>query len=81
LLGIYHLGEDTYADASTRDNAIPLEGSQGLTLHVTAVVLWQVKDKLRIGITGGAPVIARDARPDGLTRKFVLAPEIRWSLN
>jgi hypothetical protein len=81
LLGIYHLGEDTYADPSNHDKVIQIEGSQGLTLNVTAVVLWKVKDKLRIGITGGAPVIARDARPDGLTRKFVLAPEIQWTLN
>ncbi len=80
LLGIFHLGKDEYTDANVSFEPIPIDGSEGLTLNITAAVWWQVNRKLRVGITGGAPVIAREVRPDGLTRSFVVAPEISWNL-
>jgi hypothetical protein len=80
LLAIYHLAEDTYIDASIRNTPIPLEGSHGLTLNITTAVLFTLNDNVKIGLTAGAPVVVRDVRPDGLTRSFVLAPEIQWIL-
>ena len=73
LLGIYHLGEDTF------QKGIAIKGSDGLTLNLTAGGWWQINKRITIGITGGTPVIARDVRPDGLTRKFVLAPELSYN--
>ncbi|MVM36817.1 hypothetical protein GO730_02595 [Spirosoma sp. HMF3257] len=76
LLGIYHLGEDTYTDASSKRLAIA--GSQGLTLNATLAGWWTVNPKMRIGFTAGTPFVTREIRPDGLTRSIVFAPEISW---
>lgn len=73
LLGIYHLGEDAY------EKMTPIAGSKGLTLNITAGGWWKLSNRLTVGITGGAPLMARDARPDGLTRKFVITPEISYN--
>ncbi len=80
LLGIYHLGKDTYIDANTSAAPIPIKGSEGLTLNATAIARYQVSNKFSIGLSGGVPLVVRDVRPDGLTRKFVIAPEIIFKL-
>lgn len=79
LLGIYHLSEDTYIDGNISNGPIPIIGSQGLTLNVTLAGSWNVSEKLTIGFSAGAPVVARDVRPDGLTRSIVISPEISWN--
>jgi hypothetical protein len=33
---------------------------------------------MEFGITAGFPIIVRDARPEGLTRKFVAAPSFAY---
>ncbi len=76
LLGIYHLGEDTYIDANISTKPIPIKGSKGITLNATAGINYQVNKKIGIGISGGVPLVVRDVRPDGLTRSFVFSPEI-----
>lgn len=76
LLGIYHLGDDIYIDRNISNKPISLTGSKGLTLNGTAAIRYKVNDKFSIGLSGGAPFIVRDIRPDGLTRKFVVSPEI-----
>lgn len=70
LLGIIHMGNDTYFDPT--DNVRKdIENSQGLTLNVTGGISknW---GKYTLGTDLGFPVITREARPDGLTRTFVL---------
>jgi hypothetical protein len=79
LLAIYHLEEDTYVDANISDDQISIAGSQGLTLNMTLAGLWTLSDRLALGFSAGTPLIFRDVRPDGLTRKIVFAPEIRWN--
>ena len=76
LLGIYHLGEDTYTDAGGK--ALRISGSEGFTVNATLAGWWTVNPKMRIGFTGGIPLIIREVRPDGLTRSIVFAPEISW---
>lgn len=76
LLGIYHLGTDTYTDQTGRSRAIA--GSDGLTLNATLAGWWNVSPRTRLGFTGGVPLIVREVRPDGLTRSVVFAPEISW---
>ena len=79
LLSIYHIAEDTYIDANVSNNPIAIRGSQGLTLNATFSGSWNVNKDLSIGFLAGAPLVARDVRPDGLTRSFVFSPEIRWN--
>ena len=79
LLGIYHLGEDTYIDGSVSNKAIPIKGSSGITVNVTLAAWYKVGKKFQAGITGGVPLLVRDVRPDGLTREFVIGPEISFS--
>lgn len=78
-LGIYHLGKDTYINASISNRPIAIEGSEGLTLNLTASLQYEINKKLRFSIVGGSPVVVRDVRPDGLTRSFVLTPELTWT--
>ena len=78
LLGIYHLGQDTYIDAAMSKMPIPISGSDGLTLNATFAAWHQVSSRIKIGLTGGVPLVVRDVRPDGLTRSFVVAPEISF---
>lgn len=75
LLGIYHLGNDTYINGNVSNQPIVLVGSRGLTLNGIAAVLYRINNKFSIGLSGGVPFVVRDIRPDGLTRKFVLSPE------
>lgn len=75
LLGIYHLGKDSYIDGNISNKPIEIAGSEGLTLNGTAAAWYQVSNKFSIGLTGGVPFVVRDVRPDGLTRSFVIAPE------
>ncbi len=76
LLGIYHLGEDTYIDGNESSKPIALIGSEGLTLNCTASAWYRIHSKFSVGLLGGVPFVVRDVRPDGLTRKFVFTPEI-----
>lgn len=76
LLGIYHLGEDSYIDGNISNKPISLKGSSGLTLNGTLSVFYKANQKISLGIVSGMPFIVRDIRPDGLTRKFVVSPEL-----
>lgn len=78
LLNIYHLGMDRYTAVTPSQRVVAIEGSGGLTINITGGAWYQASKKLRIGISGGTPALARDVRPDGLTRQWVLSPEINW---
>lgn len=79
LLGIYHLGEDTYIDANISNKPIAINGSAGLTLNATASLEYMLNQRCSVGLVGGVPLVVRDVRPDGLTRSFVLSPQIRYN--
>lgn len=79
LLGIYHLGNDSYIDGNVSNRPIPIRGSDGLTLNASVAAWYKVSKKCSIGLTGAMPLVVRDLRPDGLTRSFVLSPEISWA--
>jgi hypothetical protein len=76
LLAVYHLGHDTFRDDS--DETQTLRGSEGLTLNSTLLATWKF-NKLQISLAAGVPWIVRDVRPDGLTRSWVISPEIAWT--
>ena len=76
LLGIYHLGNDTYINGNISNKPIELQGSEGLTLNGTLAALYQINTSFSLGLSGGVPFVVRDIRPDGLTRHFVISPEL-----
>jgi hypothetical protein len=74
LLGIYHLGKDSYTNAANTE--LRLQGSEGLTLNGTVIASYKASKRFSIGLSGGVPFVVRDIRPDGLTRKFSISPEL-----
>lgn len=76
VLAIYHIFDD---EIITQNNdLIPIDGSQGITLNITALFGYRINEKFDVGLTTGFPVLVRDARPDGLTRKFVVSPSLTY---
>ena len=69
ILPIYHLAKDKYTDELNIEKEII--GSQGLTLNGNIYLDYRVNSKNTIQINMGMPFIARDVRPDGLTRNFI----------
>ncbi|XOV93102.1 MAG: hypothetical protein ACFHWX_00020 [Bacteroidota bacterium] len=69
LLPIYHLNNDRYTDEF--DVSREIDGSRGLTLNGTMYLDYELNGNSTIQINMGMPFIARDARPDGLTRHFI----------
>jgi hypothetical protein len=76
LLAIYHLGEDTYLDASNVRK--PIVGSDGLTLNGTLFAQYSINKSHKLELSLGTPFVVRDSRPDGLTRSIVATLEWKW---
>lgn len=70
LLPIYHLGNDKYVDEL--NNTQEISDSKGLTLNATLYLDFAISNTSTFQINAGAPFIVREARPDGLTRSFVI---------
>jgi len=78
LLPIYHIANDKYSDGE--GDQMTIEGSQGLTLNGTLFLGYRINDVHSLELNMGTPFITRDARPDGLTRKYVAGLEYKISL-
>ncbi len=70
LLPIYHLLNDKYTDTMGIEKSI--DGSQGLTLNGNLYFDYHTSTKSALQLSLGVPLVVRDARPDGLTRHFVM---------
>jgi len=66
ILPIYHLGNDSYVDSTGLRSEII--GSRGLTLNLNVFLQYRVNASNHIEISAGAPIIAREVRPDGLSQ-------------
>jgi len=77
LLGIYHLGNDSYLDGNKMRMEIPK--SSGLTLNANVFVDYKLTETSALELTLGTPFVVRTNRPDGLTRSFVAAVEYKFS--
>lgn len=77
VLGIYHLANDTYTNENNEQKAI--EGSQGLTLNLNAITGYRINKKNYLELSAATPVKVRQIRPDGLTRKFTLDINYKYS--
>ena len=75
LLPIYHLHNDKFTDTDGIEKEI--DGSQGLTLNANIYFDFQLNEKSSLQLNAGAPMVIRDARPDGLTRHFIVSFEYR----
>lgn len=75
ILSIYHLTNDKYTDEFNFEKGI--KGSEGLTLNANVYIDYKIDKKKVIQLNIGAPFLFRDARPDGLTRKFIVNVEYR----
>lgn len=75
LLPIYHLANDSYTDEFDIEQEI--SGSQGLTLNANVYLDYDINDTNAIQLNVGFPLIVREARPDGLTRSYVVNLEYR----
>lgn len=73
LLPIYHLGEDEYTNEDEQKQTIT--GSSGLTLNGTLYLVYETGARSRLELNYGMPFITREARPDGLTRKYMMGVE------
>jgi hypothetical protein len=75
ILPIYHLSDDEFTGAGGAKNKIT--GSKGLTFNANLFLEYALNKYSFIELSIGAPLIARDVRPDGLTRKYVVALEYK----
>ena len=75
LLPIYHLSNDKYTNNLGIENEI--KGSQGLTLNGNVYVDYEINNRNALQLNIGIPFVVRDARPDGLTRSFVVNLEYK----
>jgi hypothetical protein len=73
LLPIYHLDNDRYTDFL--GNKVAISGSRGLTLNGNFYVDCAINKHNTLQLSLGMPLVVRDARPDGLTRSFVVSVE------
>jgi hypothetical protein len=78
LLNIYHLAKDKYQETKGDETFRSIKGSEGLTVNFTLVAAYQITKHLKTSLTFGVPLVVRNVRPDGLTRRFVLGPEISY---
>lgn len=67
LLGIYHLGRDTYENRFGKITSI--QHSEGLTLNAGIVISKQFKNATQFEFIAATPFVVREIRPDGLTRE------------
>jgi hypothetical protein len=75
ILPIYHLANDKFTDNTGLEQEIV--GSSGLTLNVNAYIDYQINASNSLQFNLGVPIIVREARPDGLTRHFILNLEYK----
>ncbi len=73
ILPIYHLGEDKFTNANGIEQAIA--GSDGFTLNGNVFVDYGVGKNGNLQLSLASPFIVREARPDGLTRGYVVGFE------
>jgi hypothetical protein len=69
ILPIYHLANDKYLDGTVEKE---IEKSSGLTLNANLFLNYLINESNALQLSFGSPLIVRDARPDGLTRKYVV---------
>lgn len=78
LLALYRIQSDKIINTDGRK--ISLDGSSGLTLNCTCNFQFPLSSLLDMRLSGGAPVIVREYRADGLTRSVVFNLQFQLKL-
>ena len=87
LLAIQHLGKDSRLErigepidlmGSYMFERRDVDGSEGLTLNITADLRYKIAERWAAEVLFGTPVITREVRPDGLTRSLVTGFGLRY---
>jgi hypothetical protein len=76
ILPIYHLGNDEFSNLNGKQI---INGSKGLTLNAIVYLNYKINAKNALEFNAGSPLVARDVRPDGLTRSFVATIQYQFS--
>jgi hypothetical protein len=76
LLPIYHLANDEFTNINGKQI---IHGSKGITLNTNVFLLYKINETSAFELNLGSPVVARDVRPDGLTRSFVATVQYQLS--
>lgn len=76
VLPIFHLGNDSYLDGTVRKT---IEQSSGLTFNINAGIMYRLGDRFSITGRYASPLKVRTVRPDGLTRHYVGALELKYA--
>ncbi|MGV3637743.1 MAG: hypothetical protein ACO1NQ_08865 [Flavobacteriales bacterium] len=81
VLAIMHLGKDTRERPLTFSTSerIAIEGSEGLTLNLTADLRYKLNRSWWLEASVGSPLVVREVRPDGLTRAVVANVGLRFA--
>jgi hypothetical protein len=70
VLAIYHFGEDTFENIfGVREK---IDGSNGLTLNANVIASYKLGTNSYLETSIAAPLVVREARPDGLTRALTI---------
>lgn len=77
VLAIYHLNNDSYFNDANKE--VVIDGSKGLTLNGNLFLNYHITDRKLLEVSFGFPFVTRTARPDGLTREFVIGLEYSYS--
>lgn len=70
LLLIYHFGNDSFENIFGKRQEII--GSQGFTLNGNMIINYKINESSSLETSLATPFVVRDAKPDGLTRKYVI---------
>jgi hypothetical protein len=75
LLPIYHLKNDRFTNVENK--IVEIEDSQGLTFNTNIFVNYTINTKTSLELSTGFPLLARQARPEGLSQFAVTIELIR----
>lgn len=86
LLAIYHVALDSRLEkvsgpmdmGMSMFERMEVQGSDGLTLNITADLRYKLAERWAVEALFGTPVITREVRPDGLTRSLVTGFSLRY---
>jgi hypothetical protein len=76
ILPIYHLANDEFSNINGKQI---INGSKGLTLNANVFLNYKINEKSALEFNTGSPLVARDVRPEGLTRSFVATIQYQLS--
>lgn len=76
VVWIYHLSDD---EITGEYAIVPAKGSKGTTLNATAGFSYSTP-KIQFSLTGAAPFVTRNNRPEGLTRHWVVGMTLKGTI-